>query len=180
MSENPFESPGYRYPAPSTFGPVNAAPDQVELGAFVLTMVILDLVFCFLRLATGLFALLGFAVIAQDDPMRQTVIFEVATALAIAIFGIPGDTLILLKKRVGVSLAAVKTLFTLASMAVGVWQGFLMFPADLSGPEGVGFLVGFIVGAGSVFAIRLVLLALYIAALVQANKRLASLRAFAP
>jgi hypothetical protein len=179
MTENPYASPGSGNVAASGLAPIEAVPDRVKLGAFVLTMVILDLVFSCLRLALGLFALVGLAIMAEDDPMRQTAIFEAVTALAMAIFGIPANTLILLKKRIGIPLAAVKILFTLANVGVGTWQASLMFPADLSGPEGAGFLVGFIIGVGFVFTLRLGLLGLYIAALVLANKRLAPLPRFA-
>ncbi len=173
MSENPYETPVYGQPGSGPVSPFKAAPRGTSLGAFVLTMLILDLVFCGLRLMLGAFGLAGYAVIPPDDPMRQTVIFEVATAFGIALFGFAGDTLILLKKKIGIPVAAIKIAFTVGSVVAGVWQGFLQFqqfPGDMSGPEGAGFVVGFFIGAGFVVLIRLVLLGLYIAALVKANK----------
>jgi hypothetical protein len=175
MNENPYESPVHPPFDTNMPGPGDFAPRRVTLGAFVLTIIILDLVFSVLRLMLGLLGLSALAVLPQDDPLRQTVFLEVGAAFGMALFGISADTLILLKKRIGIPLAAVKVLFTLVSVFVGVWQATLQFPADMEGPEAAGMTIGFVIGGGCVFVLRIGLLVLYITALVQARRRLAQL-----
>jgi hypothetical protein len=169
MSDNPYESPAYVHVVPGMSGPADAAAGRVGLGPFVLTILILDLVFCCLRLGMGVLGIAGYALVAQENPLRRTILFEVGTAFGMAIFGFSADTLILIKKRIGIPLAGVKVLLTVASIFVGVWQGSLMMPGDLATPQGIGFVIG----AGFVVVVRLALLGLYVAALVVARKRLA-------
>jgi hypothetical protein len=173
MSDNPYNSPIYGELAHGTPDPFGRGPAVRSLGTFVLTILIIDLVLCSLRLIMAALGVAGYAFIAPDDPMRATVIFEVGTGLAIALFGIPANLLILLKNRIGIYVAVIKIVFTLANMLVGIWQAFLQFgpmSGDVEGPERAGMLVGFMIGVGFVVVFRFVLMGLYIAALVKANK----------
>lgn len=175
MSDNPYNSPIYGNPGQSTPDPFGHRPVVKTLGTFVLTILIIDLVLCCLRLILAALGLAGFAMIPADDPMYATVVFEVGTGFAIALFGIPANLLILLKKRIGIYVAIVKIFFTLANILVGIWQASLQFgpmTSEVEGPERAGMMVGFMIGVGFVVVFRLVLMGLYVAALVKANKAL--------
>jgi hypothetical protein len=171
MNENPYESPMYAQVPGAVPGPTGAAFQPVGLGGFVLTVVILDIVFCCLRLLLVLVGVAGYASLPQDFPLRPTAIYEFGTGFGIVVFGLLANTLILLKKRIGIPLAAVSVLFTVLSVFVGVWQAKLMAPNDLGTPEGPGFLIGACFG----ITVRVGLLVLYIAAVVQARKRIAQI-----
>ena len=171
MSDNPYETPRHAEFPEDMYSPTPVVPQKTKLGAFVLTIVIMDLVFCVLRVVIGLFGLVGYAVIPEGNPLRPTIIFEVITAEGIGVFGILANTFILLKKRIGIPLSAICILFTVLNMLVGAWQGYLQVPADMGTPEGIGFVVGAVV----VMAIRLALLILYVMAILGARKRLAEL-----
>jgi hypothetical protein len=173
MSDNPYNSPIYAELGQTTPDPFGQKSAVKQLGTFVLTILIIDLVLCCLRLMLAALGLAGFAVIPLDDPMRATVVFEVGTGFAIALFGIPANLLILLKQRIGIYVAGIKIFFTLANILVGIWQASLQFgpmASEVEGPERAGMLVGFMIGVGFVVVFRLVLMGLYIAALVKANK----------
>lgn len=173
MSDNPYNSPVYGAPGQPTFDPFGKQPAAKTLGGFVLTILILDLIFCALRLGLAALGAVGFAMIEPDDPMRPTVVFEVGTGLAIALFGISANIMILLQNRIGIYLAVVKILFTAANMLVGIWQASLQFGPIADGAVGderTGILVGFTIGILFVLGFRLTLMGLYIAALVKANK----------
>jgi hypothetical protein len=176
VSENPYESPFHMGPATGLPGAAELAPRQVRLGPFVMTIVIMDLVLCSLRLLVGVFSTVGYMVIPESDPLRVSVMSEIVSAFGIAAFGLPANILILMKNRFGILLAAGSILFTAYGLFVGVWQARLMMPANLSGPEGVGFLVGAVFSIG----IRLALLALYVVAVLRARRILASHSAVGP
>ncbi|TVS11940.1 MAG: hypothetical protein EA424_23140 [Planctomycetaceae bacterium] len=172
MSDNPYNSPLYGAPGQPTLDPFGSRPAVKTLGGFVLTILILDLVFCAMRFGLAMLGAVGFAMIEPDDPMRPTVVFEVGTGLAIALFGISANILILLKKPIGIYLAVVKIFFTVANMLVGIWQASLQFGPIAEGAVGAertGILVGFTIGILFVLGFRLTLMGLYIAALVKAN-----------
>lgn len=172
MSENPYNSPLYGAPGQPDFDPFASRPAVKTLGTFVLTILILDLVFCAIRFGLAMLGVVGFAMIEPDDPMRPTVVFEVGTGLAIALFGVSANILILLQKPIGIYLAIVKIFFTLANMLVGVWQAYLQLGPMTDGAVGAertGILIGLTIGLLFVLGIRLTLMGLYIAALVKAN-----------
>ena len=173
MSDNPYNSPVYGELGHETPDPFGRRLAVKSLGTFVLTILIIDLVLCSLRLIMAVAGLAGYALIDPDDPMRATVVFEVGTGLAIALFGIPANLLILFKNRIGIYVAVLKIVFTLGNLLVGIWQAFLQFgpmASEVEGPERAGMLVAFMIGVGFVVVFRLVLMGLYIAVLVKANK----------
>ncbi len=172
MSDNPYNSPLYGASGQPALDPFARRPAVKTLGAFVLTILIMDLVFCAMRFGLAALGAVGFAMIEPDDPMRPTVVFEVGTGLAIALFGVSANILILLQKSIGIYLAVVKIFFTLANMLVGIWQASLQFGPVADGAVGAertGILIGFAVGILFVLGIRLTLMGLYVAALVKAN-----------
>jgi hypothetical protein len=153
------------------YSPEPVGPQKTVLGAFVLTIVIMDLVFCVLRLVIAMIGLRGYAVIPEDHSLHRTVIFEVVTAAGIGVLGILANVLILLKRRIGIPLALASILFTVLNIFVGLWQARLQMPAQMGTPETIGFFVGIVL----VLGMRLVLLVLYVVAVLGARKRLAEL-----
>jgi hypothetical protein len=154
---NPYASPfGGQSPAP---------PAQARLPTFAKTMFIIDLVFCGLRALMVPFSVIGYTTFTQNhDPLLPTAVPEVLASSMMVIFGISTNVVGLLHKPWTVWLGSVSSLATLGSLGVAVWQGSIQMAAFAPGtPQRIG---GYI-GLGVVLLIRIGILALYVAALVQ-------------
>ena len=156
---NPYASP---------FGGQAARwPGQPNAGLpiFAKVMFIIDLVFCGLRIPIVLIGIVGYGSLLQaKDPLLPTALGEIVSGLGIALFGIAGDVLALLRKPWAVWLCCLALLSTFASLGVALWQVTIQgsnFPAG--SPQRMGFYIG----VGFVLIIRLTIIALYSAALVQ-------------
>ncbi len=135
------------------------------LPGYTKTMAIIDLVFCCLRAIMVILSIAGYFMLAREQsPLIGSVVAEIAAGLLTALFGIPANVLILLRKPAGLWIAMVAVAGTIAAMGVAVWQTSLQ--ADQFAP-GTPQRVGFFIGLGLVSLIRLGLLGLYIGALVQ-------------
>ncbi len=145
--------------------PALGGPTVPSLPTFCTVYFIIDLIFSFLRAIMAMFGVVAMAgPIAQENAMvQQTVMYEVASGIGIALLGIPANFLMLFKKRIGAYLAGGKILFTLMSLAVGLWQ---MSFAMNQFPEGSPERIGAVIGALFAITIRLGLLGLYIGAIV--------------
>jgi len=171
MSENPYASPepGGVLQA-QMVGPETAAAPQ-GLGAFVIAVLIIDMLICAGRLLLVPLGITGYLELAESEPLREVAIFEVATNAGVGLFGILAAVLILLKKRLGIPLAVVTIVFTGGNMLVGIWEGVLQVPAEAPPALFVGFMTGIVM----VMVIRAGILGIYIAAIAIARNRLARL-----
>lgn len=136
------------------------------LPTFVLVIAIVDLLFCVLRLGFVGLSVLGLMMMAEGAPAFLPGIFEALTGLGIAGFGIPGNALLLAKRRVSLILCKLNLAFTVASMVVSVWSLALMLPQG--GRQGE--VVAFAVGAAFVLVVRILLAVVYGVALVGAMR----------
>ncbi len=98
---------------------------NTELG-FAKVMVIIDLVFCSIRLSLAFLSVVCQATIKPDNPIYEAVIFEAITGFAIAVIGIPAAILLLRRVRFGVMLGWLAVAAAAASIIVGIWQGMLI------------------------------------------------------
>ena len=169
MSDNPYQSPLVT-PSFDPTAQLAGYPAAPKLGGFIMTMVIMDLVFCTLRLLAAAMSMIGATMLPANNPLLQSVPFEIATSLGVAVCGLTGNTLILLKKKLGVAISVGTVLFTVGSIGVGAWQAMLLCPAKLNTPEGVGHVIG----VAFALIVRTILLVLYGIALRIAATKLGS------
>ena len=84
MSENPYQSPSSispaQFPASTPYGPVVR-----RLGGFILTVVIIDIVLCGLRLLLVLASVVGSRQIGAHHPVAPSVPFELGTGAGIVL-----------------------------------------------------------------------------------------------
>jgi hypothetical protein len=145
--------------------PTLEAPPPVTLPRFCKGFFIADLVFCVLRLLIVLLGVAAFATLGPEEaPDAPSFGMEVITGLAIAVFGISGNILLLNRQRWAVVFGYLCVGATVASILVGVW-GAVLGAQEIGGntPE----LAGFVVGAGFSVMLRLALLGMYIVALAK-------------
>lgn len=154
-SQNPYSSP-------TTVDQVPAK--RVYLPGYCKTMFIIDLVLCCLRVPMVILGFVGASMITPDDPLAQTVKFELATGIAIVGFGILANIGLLLKKSWGALLGYLALVASTASIGTAVMQiGAQMDQYAEGSPERIGAVIG----GGFVFMIRLALMGLYLAALLK-------------
>lgn len=153
------------YAAPLTTSPIMATARAEPLPTFVKTVAILDLVFCGLRV---LFVAMGAIAVMQPDAiedqnLRLTAPYEVATGACIALFGIIAGIGLLTGKRYAIIFGVLALAATVASTGVGGWQLSTMLDAAPQGAERTGMMIG---GVFSIL-VRLGLIVLYGAALMR-------------
>jgi hypothetical protein len=148
-------------------------PKKIKFGGFVMTFIIMDLVFSCLRIPMVALSIFGYTEIEPTDPIYQTTLFEIMTGLGIILFGILANILILVKKRIGCSLAWGNVLVTISSIMVGLWQASIVFgSSDIDeGPEKVGVILG----GSCAIIIRVGILVCYIIAVLKAQKCLSKI-----
>lgn len=147
------------YLSPATANPARAAR---ALPGFCKTIFIIELVLCCLRVPLVVAGFVGATMMGPDDPLAQTVIYELATGVGIVGFGILANIGLLMKKGWGVPLGYLALVATAGSVGTGILQ----FSAQMNQfPMGSPERVGVMFGGGIVFIIRLALMGLYLAAL---------------
>jgi hypothetical protein len=164
-SDDDYEPRGRR-------GDVRRSRSRSTYPTFPKVIFILDIIFCAIRLLMVPLSLFGAVVMKQqnpNDPMIETTYYEVATNLAVGLFGLLAAALMLGRKRIGLVLGLVAILAVLANMGVGFWQGSLTMEKNGFKPGSPEF-AGALFGIGLVVLIRLVLLGLYIGALVSFSR----------
>ena len=112
------------------------------------------------------FSAIGWAMMEKGSPLYPTAGLEVISGLGIALFGIPGNVMVLLKKPGGIPLCYLNVACTVLSLIVGVWQATILVGNTSGGAETVGALFGGMIA----LVIRAVLLVLYIAAVRMAQR----------
>lgn len=130
MSQFPqdFENPYAATSLPAQRYAQSEAPLQPRLPGFCKVVFIFDLVFCILRLPLAALGVVGYFAMIQEnpgDPLLATVIFEIVTGAGIVAFGITGNSLLLAQKSWGVYLGFLAVIFTIGSIAAGLWQLWL-------------------------------------------------------
>ena len=165
-SPNPYGSPTHGHYGPQ-YGQVAPQGLASRLPIFCIVMFAIDLVFCFIRLLLVGVGIVGLQAAGGDPMVAQTGLLEIATGAGMVVFGIPADIAMLLKQKWGLILAWVKVVATLGSVGVGLWQ--LSFILDQF-PPGSPQRIGGMVGGGIAVAIRLGLIAFYVAVLVRFAK----------
>lgn len=165
--------------SPSPFGTDNAYASPLHGGlrassavnaprfpVFARVMFIVSLVFCCLRMLMVPLSILGYASGAAAE-MGTSVLFEIITGIGIAVFGVLGNGLLLARKPIGVTFGWLLVLSVLGSLAVGLWQAFMLW-SDME--PGTPEFIGIVIGLVFTLAIRVSLLIAYIAALMMFGK----------
>jgi hypothetical protein len=108
-------------------------------------------------------SIFGYFAVPADNILYASALWEVITGLGIALFGVPGNILLLCRKRWAVGVCYLATLFALGSVGVGLWQLTLMLE---SVPPDAAERVPMMVGGAIMAFIRVAILLMYIWALV--------------
>ena len=166
----PLQTPA----AVGTPGPLDSpappsVPAPLRLPAFIMTFVIMDLVFSCIRIIFGLTGIANSGAIASDNPLHATVPFELTANFGMGSFGIIAAILLLMKRPAGPPLGWVKIVFAILGIIVGVWQLGVM-PLPEGGKEEAAMRIGFALGGGVVLIIRVGLLVCYTIAVTRAAK----------
>ncbi len=117
-----------------------------------------------------LLGFVGVLAIKKSNPLYDSVWFEFLSGLGIAVAGISGNILLLLRKPVALPLCTANMGFTILSIGVGVWQILVM------ALHATDFTRQAAMAGGGIFTLtlRLVLLLLYIHMLSRARKYFAA------
>lgn len=166
MDERPL-SDYYRPTGSGTAFGGPALPDTAEavnrLPTLCLVVFVLELVFSGLRGCVLPLSMLGAAVVQADDPLAPTIVFEIATGVGMVVLGLATGVGGLLKQGWAATAGWIKTPFTLASIGVGLWQSMLTSAQDVPPEVRAGMLVGAMFALG----VRVGLLGLFVAGLLQ-------------
>jgi len=146
-----------------------SAPSPLKLPAFIMTFVIMDLVFSCLRIIFGLSGIADSGAIASDNPLHATVPFELTANFGMGVFGIIAAILLLGKRPLGPAIGWVKIVFAILGIIVGVWQ-LSVTPLPEGGGDAKAMRIGFALGGGFVLILRVGLLVCYTIAVTQAAK----------
>ncbi len=161
MDDNPYQAG--RMAADEADHPADRHGD---LGAFVKTFVIMDLVFACLRAPFLVLAVIGMMGGMVDDALAATVPFEIAGHAGLFVFGVSANVLILLKKAAGLVLGWILVGVTVLSYLVGLAQ----IAAQTVGADSQAELIGMWVGGIITILIRVALLVCYCVALLMAAR----------
>jgi len=156
------------YATPTQAGAPQQMMPERPIPGFCKVMFIIAIVFCVIRLLLVLLAIPGYAILKQQgDPMLDTVFFEVATGIAMVLFGLPANVLMLRKNQMGIILGYLYVLSVAASWCVGLWQlSFVINTFPEGSPERLGAMMSGVIVAG----IRLTLVGIYIAAIMSFSR----------
>ena len=159
MTENPFSPPMYA-----------AASSPGGVSGFNKGWIITDLVFCVLRVPLVLLGIVGMISLGAGSPLIPAVVAEVLSGLGICLFGIVGNTLLLMRKPAGVPLAWLALLSVLLSVLVGIWQLSIQMAPVTDNAHRLGMMIG----AAFVFVLRVGLNVVYAAVVVRVKNNLAT------
>jgi len=175
MSNAPLVPPQNPYqPSMATYAPAatNAPP---RLPTFCLVMFILGLIFACIRVPLVLAGVVTWFAVPPgpgEAALYTSVPFEVLSGAGIALFGIPGNIGMLMKRGWGAVLGLLSIASSLLSLGVAVWQLTLMFPSSNNPAEQAGFIGG----AAITMIIRVTIIGLYGLAILKFQQWLASTR----
>jgi hypothetical protein len=161
------------YAPPSAPSRVSRDAETSEYSGFTRGWIITDLVFACIRVPLGLLAILGMTLLPDGSPLHAAALAVVATTVGIAVFGILGNTLLLLRKPAGVTFGFVDLTFSALGIAAGLWDGILRLGEPAEAAESArrhGMEVGLVLAV----IVRVALNVCYAIALNQAAKTLAA------
>ena len=171
---NPYEASAFG--AGTTWGAASAS-----LPTYVVVMMILAIIFSVLRFLFGTVGAIRLASGAVEH-ITSSMYMEVGVNFISGILGVVASFLILFKKPAGVMFAWTYVLAIVASLGVAVIQAFEVAsrgvpPQLASNPDmATGFKAGIILGSVIALVVRLMLLALFVAAVVKYARWLESRR----
>jgi hypothetical protein len=155
------------YAASSTQSPGFPAQRRSSLPGYCVTMFIISLVFCVLRVllvGLGIVGMIAISRMPSPPPQATGALWEVLSGVGIAFFGITGNSLMLARKPIGFYFGVMLALCVAASFIVGIVQAF---SAAQAVPQGSPEFIGLLVGAAMMMLIRAALLVAYIVALAK-------------
>jgi len=172
MSDAFNEPPINPYGAPQTPGPEFPMDGTLRAGrpsipTFCTVVFIISIVLCGIR---GLLALVGTAgYLAMGNAVAPAlpelaILGEIVSGWAIVVFGIAGNTLLLMRKPAGILFGSLCIVSAFASIGIGVWQISYMIEQF---PDGSPERIGVCFGAAIVTVIRAGLVLLLASAILR-------------
>lgn len=162
---NPYQ-PSNLYSPASNANAISAPSNS--LPGFCLVIFITSLVLCIIRVFVVALSILGLLFLArnangvpQGSWYMGLAVVDVIVGLGISLLGITANSLLLLKKGVGLYLGYALAFFVAISLGVAVINICLMFRAAMEG----GNLIPMLIGAGGAMAIRFALAIAYLVGL---------------
>jgi len=142
VSDNPYQSPAETSTADLSANPAGEAGQQ-RLGGLIWTVLILDCIPCLLHLYYACWTALYFDVGSPRLNYPLILYCRLGVSTGIAVFGLSGNTAILLKKRAGVPLAIMSIAFTIVTEFISVWMCIATFsvPELVATSSRVGWLI---------------------------------------
>lgn len=136
---NPYATPLQAYaPLPET---------TLKMPTFCVVMFIISLILAVLRIPVVFYATMNWIRIPPEfmgNPIFLTAPFEILSGAAIVLFGIAGNIGMLRQRRWGVVLGFLTLISSLFSLAVALWQLFIV-SRTLNAEQQATFLVGALV-----------------------------------
>ena len=148
---NPYSAPNAGQPYPNV---AQSYHQPNVIPTFTKVVAIIGIVFSSLRLIFTALGVVGYLVMRDDnEPILQTLPFELVANLGLAVLGFATSILMLMGKKPAITTSMVLAFFILLSFVVGFWQlSFLVERFNPGSPEFIDAIVG-----GLIFpALRLV------------------------
>lgn len=162
---SPYEQQPNPYGSPHTSSaPVRNLSMPGNLTAFF----VIDLLICLLRGGQAAFGLFLLMAAAEQVPeaSRMSVLADTLTAAGVAIFGIPGNALMLARQAWASALGYAAVFFTVCNMGAGLWNLMVVFEAAAQNAQ-PGFKEGMVIGFAISFLIRSAIVIAYLFAVFQ-------------
>jgi hypothetical protein len=156
MSHNPYDPPVAD----------TASPQVQERMGFVRGWTITDLVLCASRILFLPLSVIGWMAMVPGHFLRNTILFEIGSQAGILLFGVSGNILLLLRKRLGIVLGAAATVFTAIHIATAIYQLTLMH----SGTDDPAKSTIVFISAGLTLLLRIGLNVTYVYVLLQHHR----------
>lgn len=140
-----------------------------DYSGFVKAFIIMDLIFCLIRIPLVLFGVIGMMSKEVDlGPLKNSAVFEVGTGIAMALLGLIANGLLLMRNPMGVVFGWMALVATGGSILVGIWQ--VSIQLGMAPDEATK--IGMMVGGGMAVLIRVGLNAGYAMALTKVPEEL--------
>ena len=165
---NPYDPPKRTALEFPVDGPLYTAPPSIP--TFCKVVFIISIVLCGLRMIMALLGTLGYVAMgAEISPVvpESAILGELVSGWAIAIFGITGNTLLLMRKPAGAVFGLLCVVSVFASIGVGFWQLGYIFEQF---PEGSPQRIGAYLGAATAIMVRAALAILLVFAILRFSR----------
>jgi hypothetical protein len=163
------------YASPSHFGsqPTLSTAQGDRLPTYSVVMLIIDIVFRCIRILLVALGIVGILALGPADPIYFWGILEIITGVAMIVFGLLGDSLVLAKKKIGITLCWIALMVTVGNMIVGFCELPLLIQQQMAqapAAQADAMKIGMIVGVVFMATIRLSLIIAYAVAVAMAAK----------